>query len=177
MERRERLFSVCSMFWAPCCSPYGAAHFPGVRLRRYRIRDLKRLRSEVPVCTKSTRALAHLPEPPDHDRFGRDQLRHGLLGRSHSPLPEVPWNLPERKNFQRNIFLTVLCYLAKCLPVNGGEAARSSSVSLTSAAACWIGSRACCLSRRAAGRGREGSTRRISPTAWDVLSTRTQTAG
>ncbi len=32
----------------------------------------------------------------------------------------VPWNLPERDNFQRNIFLAVLCYLAKCLPVNRG---------------------------------------------------------
>ena len=32
----------------------------------------------------------------------------------------VPWNLPERNNFQRNLFLAVLCYLAKCLPVNRG---------------------------------------------------------
>ncbi len=32
----------------------------------------------------------------------------------------LPWNLPERDNFQRNIFLAVLCYLAKCIPVNRG---------------------------------------------------------
>ena len=31
----------------------------------------------------------------------------------------IPWNLPERKNFQKkNIFLAVLCFLAKCIPVN-----------------------------------------------------------
>jgi len=33
---------------------------------------------------------------------------------------ELPWNLPERNNFQRNIFAAVLCYLAKCIPINRG---------------------------------------------------------
>ncbi|HDQ04189.1 MAG TPA: 1-acyl-sn-glycerol-3-phosphate acyltransferase [Deltaproteobacteria bacterium] len=33
---------------------------------------------------------------------------------------KVPWNLPERKNFQSNIFLAVLCYLAKCVPIDRG---------------------------------------------------------
>lgn len=32
----------------------------------------------------------------------------------------LPWNLPERANFQRNIFLTLLCYLGKCIPVSRG---------------------------------------------------------
>jgi len=32
----------------------------------------------------------------------------------------LPWNLPERRNFQRNIFLAVLCYLSKCIPVDRG---------------------------------------------------------
>jgi hypothetical protein len=32
----------------------------------------------------------------------------------------LPWNLPERDNFQRNPILAVLCYLAKCIPVNRG---------------------------------------------------------
>src|SRR5512145_3204568 len=30
----------------------------------------------------------------------------------------LPWNLPERRNFQSNIFLAVLCYLFKCIPVD-----------------------------------------------------------
>ena len=33
---------------------------------------------------------------------------------------QLPWNLPERSNFQSNIFLTVLCYLSKCVPVDRG---------------------------------------------------------
>jgi 1-acyl-sn-glycerol-3-phosphate acyltransferase len=32
----------------------------------------------------------------------------------------LPWNLPERANFQRNIFLALLCYLTKCIPVSRG---------------------------------------------------------
>lgn len=33
---------------------------------------------------------------------------------------KLPWNLPERSNFQSNIFLAVLCYLSKCIPVDRG---------------------------------------------------------
>ncbi|MBN2396872.1 MAG: 1-acyl-sn-glycerol-3-phosphate acyltransferase [Deltaproteobacteria bacterium] len=31
-----------------------------------------------------------------------------------------PWNLPERANFQKNLFLTTYCYLSRCLPVSRG---------------------------------------------------------
>lgn len=30
----------------------------------------------------------------------------------------LPWNLPERSNFQKNILLAILCYLSKCIPVD-----------------------------------------------------------
>jgi 1-acyl-sn-glycerol-3-phosphate acyltransferase len=33
---------------------------------------------------------------------------------------KLPWNLPERSNFQSNIFLAVFCYLAKCIPIDRG---------------------------------------------------------
>lgn len=34
----------------------------------------------------------------------------------------VPWNVPEKLNFNRNIFLTAVCYLLKCIPIiRGGE--------------------------------------------------------
>ncbi len=34
----------------------------------------------------------------------------------------VPWNLPERDNFSRNLAMRLVCYLSKCLPVRrGGE--------------------------------------------------------
>jgi len=37
----------------------------------------------------------------------------------------VPWNLPERANFQRNIVLSVFCYLTKCIPISrGGDRTR-----------------------------------------------------
>ncbi|MBU0993472.1 MAG: 1-acyl-sn-glycerol-3-phosphate acyltransferase [Proteobacteria bacterium] len=32
----------------------------------------------------------------------------------------VPWNVPEKLNFNRNILLTLLCYLLKCIPVIRG---------------------------------------------------------
>ncbi|HPX55328.1 MAG TPA: lysophospholipid acyltransferase family protein [Syntrophales bacterium] len=32
----------------------------------------------------------------------------------------LPWNLPERANFQRNFLLTFLCYVNKCVPVSRG---------------------------------------------------------
>ena len=31
-----------------------------------------------------------------------------------------PWNLPERRNFNRNPFDTALCYLMKCIPITRG---------------------------------------------------------
>ncbi len=33
---------------------------------------------------------------------------------------KLPWNLPERDNFQANPILALLCYLAKCIAVNRG---------------------------------------------------------
>jgi len=32
----------------------------------------------------------------------------------------LPWNLPEQANFQSNIFLAIICYLSKCVPVHRG---------------------------------------------------------
>lgn len=42
------------------------------------------------------------------------------FGRHFTQYKKLPWNLPERKNFQSNIFLAVLCYLSKCIPVDRG---------------------------------------------------------
>lgn len=33
---------------------------------------------------------------------------------------KLPWNLPEWNNYKDNIFLTILCYLSKCIPINRG---------------------------------------------------------
>ena len=32
----------------------------------------------------------------------------------------VPWNVPEKMNFQRNIVVAFICYLLKCIPVQRG---------------------------------------------------------
>jgi 1-acyl-sn-glycerol-3-phosphate acyltransferase len=33
---------------------------------------------------------------------------------------KLPWNLPEWNNYKNNIFLAILCYLSKCIPINRG---------------------------------------------------------
>jgi 1-acyl-sn-glycerol-3-phosphate acyltransferase len=42
------------------------------------------------------------------------------LGQHIAGYNKLPWNLPERRNFQSNIILAVLCYLAKCIPIDRG---------------------------------------------------------
>jgi 1-acyl-sn-glycerol-3-phosphate acyltransferase len=95
--------------------------FLAIRMRGYRIRDLGGVRSEV------ARLHGEHEGPwlicPNHltmidsvlISYGMASLS-GHIGR----FKRVPWNLPERDNFQSNLFLAVLCYLAKCLPVNRG---------------------------------------------------------
>jgi 1-acyl-sn-glycerol-3-phosphate acyltransferase len=42
------------------------------------------------------------------------------LGRHVTNYAKLPWNLPERSNFQSNIVLAALCYLSKCIPIDRG---------------------------------------------------------
>lgn len=42
------------------------------------------------------------------------------LGGHVMKFQRLPWNLPERANFQRSLFMTILCYLSKCIPVSRG---------------------------------------------------------
>lgn len=95
--------------------------FGFVYLMGWRIRDLERVRNEVAyrlwshdgpwlVCanhlTMVDSALVC---------YGMDSLLGHIV-----QFGRVPWNLPEWKNFQKNPILAVLCYLAKCLPVDRG---------------------------------------------------------
>ncbi|MBA4422981.1 MAG: hypothetical protein C0390_07740 [Syntrophus sp. (in: bacteria)] len=99
----------------------GSLIFLAVRLRGYRIRDLERIRSEVARLQKEHEGPWIIC--PNHltmidsvlISIGMASLFAHILR-----FKRVPWNLPERDNFQRNLFLAVLCYLAKCLPVNRG---------------------------------------------------------
>ena len=122
MERPGRLLlglqyilgRICIVVTAPLC-------FLFVRLMSYRVRDLKRIRANVRhiyeehegpwlVCPNHLTMIDSLVIS-----YGMASLADHILH-----FRRVPWNLPERKNFQQNRFLALLCYLLKCLPVDRG---------------------------------------------------------
>jgi len=91
------------------------------RLRGYRIRDVARIRREVDRLYKEHEGPWIIC--PNHlTMIDSVLVSIGMASLSSHVFRfrRVPWNLPERDNFQRNLFLAVLCYLAKCLPVNRG---------------------------------------------------------
>jgi len=97
------------------------AYFMFLRVMGYRVRDLDHLRRQWRGICEEHRGpwlvcANHLT------MIDSLILIYGLLslGDHFLHYERVPWNLPERDNFQRNPILATLCYLAKCLPVNRG---------------------------------------------------------
>lgn len=96
-------------------------YFAVIRLMGYRVRDIRRVRRE---CAK------HFTEHEgpwlvcaNHlTMIDSPIITYALLPlwRQIADFGTIPWNLPEQTNFQRNIVLTVLCYLSKCIPVHRG---------------------------------------------------------
>lgn len=91
------------------------------RIFFYRVRDLKETRRRCAVEFKKHKGgwiicSNHLTMI---DSF---ILSYAIfsLGRHIINYKNLPWNLPERNNYKDNIFLTILCYLSKCIPVNRG---------------------------------------------------------
>lgn len=92
-----------------------------LRLMRYRVRELRRIRREC---------LRHFEEHKGPWLICANHLT--LIDSfilSWAMIPPLryladyrllPWNLPEQKNFNRNVLDTFSCYLAKCVPVNRG---------------------------------------------------------
>ncbi len=99
-------------------------------LMGYRVRDLKKIRREcrhhfrkhrgpwlicpnhLTMIDSAILIVAMLP-------LYRYMLQYRLLA----------WNLPESANFQRNLFLVIICYLTKCIPVSrGGDRDQMKSV-------------------------------------------------
>ncbi len=122
MERRDRLFLGLQYLLGHLAAVVTAPLiFLAVRLRKYRIRDLKRLRSEVARLQQEHEG-PWLICPNHLTMIDSVLISYGLASLWGHILRfrRVPWNLPERRNFQSNIFLAVLCYLAKCLPVDRG---------------------------------------------------------
>jgi 1-acyl-sn-glycerol-3-phosphate acyltransferase len=122
MERRDRfLLGVQYLLGRLAVVIAGPFIFLAVRLRGYRIRDLERIRSEVARLQKEHEGPWIIC--PNHlTMIDSVLISIGMASLSAFMLrfKRVPWNLPERDNFQRNLFLAVLCYLFKCLPVNRG---------------------------------------------------------
>lgn len=96
-------------------------YFLFLRLMGYRIRDLNRIRSDWKRLLREHRG-PWLICPNHLTMIDSLLLTYGLLSLKDHVLrfDLVPWNLPERANFQKNLALRVLCYLAKCLPVSRG---------------------------------------------------------
>jgi hypothetical protein len=96
-------------------------YFAAIRCLGYRIRDLKKIREEC------RRAFREHEGPwlmcPNHlTMIDSVILAYAMasMGAQIVGYRRLPWNLPERDNFQRSLALAVLCYLTKCIPVNRG---------------------------------------------------------
>jgi hypothetical protein len=100
---------------------FGPLIFLAIKLMRYRVRDLSKTRKEVRAL------LAKHKGPwmicPNH----LTMIDSVVLAYAMAPLHRymlnyriLPWNLPESANFQSNVFLAIICYLAKCIPVSRG---------------------------------------------------------
>lgn len=96
----------------------GPLSFAAMWLAGYRVRDVKSFRKEIQeyfethpgpwlICANhltliDSAVIAYALAP-----VYRYMFNYWML----------PWNVPEQTNFQRNIFSTVFCYLAKCIPI------------------------------------------------------------
>ena len=100
----------------------GPLVFLAIKLMRYRVRDLNKTRKTVRDLLVKHRGSWMIC--PNH----LTMIDSVVLAYAMAPLHRymlnyriLPWNLPESANFQSNIFLAVICYLAKCIPVSRGK--------------------------------------------------------
>jgi hypothetical protein len=96
-------------------------YFLLTRILFYRVRDLREIRRQ------STAEFAKHKGPWIICANHLTMVDSFLLGyatfslRQHiTGYKRLPWNLPERRNFQSNILLVLLCYLSKCIPIDRG---------------------------------------------------------
>jgi len=95
--------------------------FIALKAMGYRIKNLQQLRSQVRTAMGEHRGgwiicANHLT------MIDSVILAYAIMPLRHyvRHFREMPWNLPERANFQKNIVLTILCYLSKCIPISRG---------------------------------------------------------
>lgn len=106
-----------------------------IKLIGYRINNLKEIRAQINalferhpgpwlICANhltliDSAIIAYAMFP-----FYRYMLDYRLM----------PWNVPEKTNFHRNVFAAAVCYLLKCIPVVRGGSRESVRVSLAKCA-------------------------------------------
>lgn len=124
MRHSDRFF-LQVQYWVGRVAVFMLAPFvyTTVRLLGYRVRDLRKIRKEC------TRLFQDHQGPWILCANHLTNIDSIILAYALAPMHyymmhfgSLPWNLPERANFQRNLFSTAMCYLTKCIPVSrGGE--------------------------------------------------------
>ena len=99
----------------------GPLYFMVLKVMGYRVRDLKKLRREFARQIKKHKGpwiicANHLTMIDSAILVYATTSLYAHIRHYRA----IPWNLPERDNFQRNILLSIFCYLGKCIPVNRG---------------------------------------------------------
>ncbi|PKN76589.1 MAG: hypothetical protein CVU52_04155 [Deltaproteobacteria bacterium HGW-Deltaproteobacteria-10] len=122
MDRKSKLFLYVQNFIGRITVIFIAPlYFLGARILFYRVRNLREIRRQCAeefsrhkgpwiICANHLTMI---------DSFILTYATFSLIGHVKD-YRKLPWNLPERTNFQSNIVLTVLCYLSKCIPINRG---------------------------------------------------------
>ncbi len=97
-----------------------------IKLIGYRVRNLKKFREDIGVLFKEH------PGPwiicANHlTLIDSVILAYAMFPASRYMITYrlLPWNLPEKRNFQRNVMVGLLCYLLKCVPVVRGGSRES----------------------------------------------------
>jgi hypothetical protein len=119
-SRNKALLALQSVLGRLAAVILAPVYFALIRLMGYRIRDLKDVREQC------RRAFERHEGPWLICANHLTMVDSALLSYAMLSLwahlrhyHRIPWNLPERRNFS-NPFLILLCYLAKCIPVERG---------------------------------------------------------
>ncbi|MBW2648303.1 MAG: 1-acyl-sn-glycerol-3-phosphate acyltransferase [Deltaproteobacteria bacterium] len=99
----------------------GPLIFLAIKLMRYKVRDLNKTRKMAQNLFKKHRGPWMIC--PNHLTMIDSVVLAYAIAPLHGYMLNyriLPWNLPESANFQSNIFLAVICYLAKCIPISRG---------------------------------------------------------
>jgi len=92
-----------------------------LRVMGYRVRELRRVRRTISDLFREHEGPWIIC--PNHLTMIDSVILQCAMAPVHGYMiryRRFPWNLPERANFQKNVFLTVFCYLSKCMPISRG---------------------------------------------------------